>query len=324
MGERVKITALAEGALLAALAAVLALIGIFLPPLQVVTNVIWTVPITVLIVRRDLRTGILATVVAGILVGLFGSLLRAFFLFTQFAGTGLLYGYLFKKEAAPGRMVMAGTLMALLSLVLSLILSFKLLGLAPGQLWADLEQTSDHILELYRRSGMLEGLAKQGITLEELRHSVESTVAYIKLLLPAMLATIALFTAFINYLVAEAVLQRLNLRKRLLPPFRYWQLPWYTLWGVIAGLGLWLGGDYWQLAWLKTVGLNILYLYLPLLLGNGLAVVSFFAHKFNWSPVLKVAFLLAFLIYIPLGLFMLLALGLFDPFLGWRKPKEAS
>lgn len=324
MHERGKVTALAEGALLAALAAVLALIGLFLPPLQVITNVIWTLPITVLIVRRDLRTGILATMVAGILVGLFGSLLKAFFLFTQFAGTGLLYGYLFKKEAAPGRTVMAGTLMALVSLALSLVLSFKLLGLSPGQLWADLEQTPEHILEFYRRSGVLEKLSQQGITLEEFRHSLESTITYLKLLLPAMLATIALFTAFTNYLMAEAVLRRLNLRKRRLPPFRYWQLPWYTLWGVIAGLGLWLAGDYWQLAWLKTVGLNILYLYVPLLLGNGLAALSFFAHKFNWPPMLKVVFLIAFFIHIPLGVFMLLALGLFDPFLGWRKSKESS
>ncbi|MGI9951647.1 YybS family protein [Moorellaceae bacterium AZ2] len=324
MSQRESTTALAEGALMAALAAGVALMGIFLPPLQLFTNLVWTLPITVLTVRRNLRTGIMATLVAGLLVGLLGGLLRAFFLFIQFAGIGLLYGYLFKQEAAPGRMVMAGTLVALVSLLLSLGLSFYLLGWSPGQLAADLEHMPEHVLEIYRRSGVLEQLSREGVTAEELRRYLENLVTYLRRLVPAMLATVALFTAFINYVVAEMVLRRLKLTAYQLPPFRHWQLPWYSLWGVIAGLGLSLLGDYQQMAWLKTVGLNILYLYLPLLLGNGLAVVSFFAYRFKWPWLLKAALIVVFLINIPLGLVVVLGLGLFDPFLGWRKPREAG
>lgn len=324
MSQRESTTALAEGALMAALAAGLALVGLFLPPLQLFTNLIWTLPITVLIVRRDLRTGIMAAFVAGLLVGLLGGVPRAFLLFTQFAAVGLLYGYLFKQGTAPGRMVLAGTLVALISLLCSLGFSFYLAGWSPARLAADLEQMPEHVLEMYRRSGVLEQMAREGVTPEELHGYLENMVDYLKRLLPAILATVALFTAFINYLVAETVLRRLSLTEQRLPPFRHWQLPWYTLWGVIAGLGLSLLGDYEEVTWLKTLGLNILYLYLPLVLGNGLAVVSFFAHRFRWSWFLKAAFLMIFLINIPLGLLVVLGLGLFDPFLGWRKPREAG
>lgn len=323
MGAGEKVTALTEGALMAALAAVLALTGIYFPPLEAIINVIWTLPITVVVVRQDLRTGIMATAVAGILVGLLGGWVRAFFLLAQFGATGWVYGYLFKKEVRPGITVAAGTLAALASLALTLFLSSQFLGLSLGQLRADLNQIGNQIMEFYQRSGMLEGLARQGTTPEELRRSLENVIAYLQLLLPAILATMSFLTAFLNYLVAEAVLRRLNLIQRVLPPFRYWQLPWYALWGVILGLALWLGGDYWQVVWLKTTGLNLLYLYLPLLAGNGLAALSFLVHKFR-SPALKVAILLAFLINIPWALLMLVAIGLFDPFLGWRKPERSS
>ncbi|SMC00024.1 Uncharacterized conserved protein YybS, DUF2232 family [Thermanaeromonas toyohensis ToBE] len=324
MGERSALAPLAEGALVAALAAVLALLGILLPPLQVVTNVLWMVPIVVLVVRQDLRTGVLATLVAGILVSIFSGLLTALFLLVQFAGLGLLYGYLFKREASPGPMVIAGSLMVLFSLLLTLLLSSQILGWSSLQFLKDLQYMPEHILDFYRRSGLLERFLQQGNTLEDLRRSLEVTVTYLRLLIPGMLVMVSLLLALINYLVAEAILRRLNLRTRTLPPFRYWQLPWYAIWGFIAGLALWLAGDYWQLTTLKIAGMNILYLYFPLLAGNGLAVVAFWVHRFPWAGALKFMVFLFLLLNLPLGLLLLMGLGLMDTLLGWRRQPTGS
>lgn len=323
MGERSALAPLAEGALVAALSAVLALLGIVLPPLQVITNILWITPIVVLVVRQDLRTGVLATLVAGILVSIFSGLLTALFLLVQFAGLGLLYGYLFKREVPPGPMVIAGSLMALFSLLFSFLLSSQILGWSFLDLLKDLQHLPDHILDFYRRSGLLERFLQQGNTLEDLRRSLEVTVTYIKLLLPGMLVMVSLFLALINYLIAEAILRRLNLRNRALPSFRYWQLPWYAIWGFIGGLALWLAGDYWQLTTLRIAGINILYLYVPLLVGNGLAVVAFWAHRFPWSGALKFVVFLFLLLNLPLGLLVLMGLGLMDTLLGWRRQPDS-
>lgn len=320
MSERSALAPLAEGALVAALAAVLALLGILLPPLQVVTNILWIVPIVVLVVRQDLRTGILATLVAGILVGVFSGLLNALFLFIQFAGLGLLYGYLFKREVSPGPMVVAGSAMVLFSLLFSLLLSFYILGWPSLDLVEDLQHLPERVLDFYRRSGLLDRFLQQGNTLEDLRRSLEAAVNYIKLLLPGMLVLVSLFLALINYLVSEAILRRLNLRNKVLPPFRYWQLPWYAIWGFICGLALWLAGDYWHLTALRIVGLNILYLYFPLLAGNGLALVAFWAHRFPWPGALKFTVFLLLLFNLPLALLVLASLGLMDTLAGWRRP----
>src|ERR1700737_1864562 len=63
---------LTEGAILAALAAVIAAAGLVLPPVAILLA---PVPVMLLVIRWGLRTGVLATVVAGlILLQFFGPL----------------------------------------------------------------------------------------------------------------------------------------------------------------------------------------------------------------------------------------------------------
>ncbi|MDN5348401.1 MAG: hypothetical protein PWP65_1966 [Clostridia bacterium] len=308
-----------EGSLLAALAAVLALAGFYAPPLRFFTHMVWTVPLVVAVVRLDLRTGVMATVVAGALVAFFAGPVPAFLLFLQFAALGLTYGYLFKIKAAPGRILLYGTFVALLSMAVTLALSFWLVGLPLAGLGQELDAALENTMELYRRAGFLKALEAQGVTAEQLRQTLAAYIYWIKMLLPGILGAASLLNALANFLVAQAVLVRLKLHSGNLPPFRYWQLPWYFIWGFIAGLALWLAGDVAQQRWAVVAGLNILYLYLPLLAGNGLAAATFLYHRLNWPPLSKALIILALATSLPAAAILLLALGLFDPFLGYRR-----
>ncbi|AKX92960.1 hypothetical protein MTHERMOG20_12510 [Moorella thermoacetica] len=314
-----RVTALAEGALMAALTVVLVLTGYFIPPLQLLTNIIWTVPIVVLIVRQNLRLGVMATFIAGVVIALFTGPLNATLLFVQFAALGLVYGYLFKIKAGAGRTIVIGALVALLSLLLTLALTFKLTGLPVGGLIQEFEGTVNYAMEFYRRAGILDHLAGQGLTPDQIQASLQGMINLLKLLLPGILMTASLLAAFANYLVAEKVLQRLGLKAAGLPPFRYWQLPWYAVWGVIAGLALWQLGDYYHLALASRVGVNILYVYLPLLAGNGLAAVTFIFYHLRLAPFFKAVLVLVALMYFPVALVSLVTLGLFEPFFGFRR-----
>lgn len=314
-----RVASLAEGALMAALAAVLVLSGYFIPPLQLLTNIIWTVPIVVLVVRQNLRLGLMATFSAGVIIALFTGPVNTILLFVQFAALGLVYGYLFKIKAGAGRMITIGAVVSLLSLLLSLALTFKLTGMPAGGLIQQLEGTVNYAMDFYRRAGILDHLAGQGLTPEQIQASLQQMLNLMKLLLPGILMTASLLAAFINYLVAEKVLRRLGLLTAGLPPFRFWQLPWYTIWGVIAGLGLWQLGDYYHLDLASRLGVNILYVYIPLLAGNGLAAIIFILDRFKVTPFLKVALVVAALINIPVALISLATLGVFDPFFNYRR-----
>ncbi|WP_258360649.1 YybS family protein [Moorella sulfitireducens] len=314
-----RVAALAEGALMAALTVVLVLTGYFIPPLQVLTNIIWTVPIVVLTVRRSLRLGVMATFVASLAIAFFTGPLNAVLLFVQFAGLGLIYGYLFKAKARPARIIVAGGTVSLFSLLLSLFLTSKLTGLPLGGLLHEMEMTANYTLEFYRRTGILERMGATGVTPEELQAALTGMINFLKLLLPGILISASLLAAFINYLVAEKVLLRLGLVEKGLPPFRNWQLPWYAAWGVIAGLALWQLGDYYSLDLAYRFGVNILYVYLPLLAGNGLAAVSFIFYRLKLASFFKVLLVIVALINLPVVLVSLATLGLFDPFFSYRR-----
>ncbi|WP_406677516.1 YybS family protein [Moorella sp. ACPs] len=314
-----RVAALAEGALMVALTVVLVLTGYFIPLFQVFTNIIWTVPIIVLIVRRSLRLGAMATFVAGLAIAFFTGPLNAVLLFVQFAGLGLVYGHLFKAKARPGQVLVAGGVVSLFSLLLSLVLTSKLTGLPLGGMLQEFEATVNYTLEFYRRTGMLEHIGRSGMTPEQFQAALTGMINLLKLLLPGILISASILAAFVNYLVAEKVLRRLGLIERGLPPFRYWQLPWYAVWGVIAGLGLWQLGDYYGLAFARKAGINILYVYLPLLVVNGLAAVSFIFYRLKLASFLKAVLVIVALVNLPVALVSLVTLGLFDPFFSYRR-----
>lgn len=322
MQSQRRVTALAEGALLASLTAILVLIGYFFPPLQLLTTVVWSVPILVLIVRRDLRLGLMATFIAGLLILIFIGPVSAVLLFTQFAPLGIVYGYLFKHKTGAGKTVAAGSAVSLAALLINFYLVFLLTGLPLGGMVQELENSMHHVLDFYQRTGMLDSLTSRGLTVEQVQQAMLDTLNTLKILLPGILISASLLAAFVNYVVAEKILQRLQLMEGGLPPFRHWQLPWYFVWVVIAGLLCWQLGDYAGIAIVSQVGLNLLYITIPLLVGNGLAAVSFFFNRFKLAPFAKWAVAAIFLFYLPVALVFIIMLGLFDPFLICRRRLE--
>jgi uncharacterized protein YybS (DUF2232 family) len=317
-----RVTALAEGALLASLTAVLVLVGYFIPPLQILTNIVWTVPIVLLVVRRSLRLGIMATCIAGLVILIFIGPVSAVLLFIQFAPLGIVYGYLFEHKAGPGKAVAIGTAVSLGSLLLNLYLAFFITGLPLGGMFQEFESMIDYAIDFYQRTGMLDSMLDQGMTLEQIRQTMLNMLATIKMLLPGIFISASLLAAFVNYLVAERILQRLQLLEGRLPPFRYWQLPWYSIWAVIAGLLLWQLGDYSGFDIISRAGFNLLYITLPILAGNGLAAIVFFFYKYKLPLFFKLTAVIASLFNIPLTLILLVMIGLFDPFLSYRRRLE--
>lgn len=317
--EKNRLSALVEGALLAALTAMLALLGILIPPLSMVTSLVWTLPIVVVIVRRDFKTGLMATAVAGFLVFLFTGPVRAFLLFTQFGGLGLVYGYIFKRKISAGWAVFGGGLVSVISAFLTIFFSTLLLGVDYSQWGVEISASIKPTLEMYERLGLLEKMADQGITKEMLRQNLQQMARVLGILLPGIITVAAVFSAFINYLLARILLKKLRISIPPLPPFRQWRLPWYTVWGIIAGLALVLAGDYWKIKVLVIIGQNILYVYVPLLMVTGTAVVVYFYHHWRIAPLFKVLIVFLVFMYLPIAFSMVLMLGLFDPLFNYRR-----
>lgn len=316
--------ALSEGAIMASIAALLALIGMYVPPLRLVTDILWTIPIVVLIIRQNLKAGVISLFVAALLVMMFSDPIQAGFLVIQFGLIALVYGVFLKRSVSPGKTILAGSLIAVVTQLAVLFLLSRITGFSLAGFEEGMEAQITPTIQFYERIGLLGSYANQGMDEAMLREALREMIQWLKLLLPGMLVMASIAAALVNYLVVIIVLRKLRFPVTSLPPFREWQMPWYCAWGVIAALVMLLAGDYFHWDTVGVVGRNILVVYSPFLLVFGLSVTVYF-YKVWRIPFLVKAVIAAFaIINLPLAAMVLMSLGLFDSLLNYRRlaPKK--
>ncbi|MBM7867805.1 DUF2232 domain-containing protein [Heliobacterium gestii] len=307
-----------EGAMLAALTAVLALLGVFIPPFSLLTNLIWTIPIVVAIARNGWTVGVVTLAAAITVIALMAGISTALILLIQFGGLGLIYGIAFRHGWSTIRAFFGGAVVVALSFVAFLALFFVLTGLTPESLSQQVDSIPNAVIEMYRSAGLFEKYGEQGVTEESVRVLFSSIILFFKQMFPSILVTYAMLTAATNLLLSRWMLRRIGQPVTAQPPFREWRLPWQAVWVVIAGLAAALAGDYWQIPALGTAGINVLYICYPVLLILGFAVVAYLLNKYVLSPfVLSIVAVLIFL-FPSLALTFVATVGLFDLVFDYR------
>jgi len=316
--------ALAEGALMAAITAILGLAGIYLPFIRIFTDMLWTIPIVIVTTRHGLTAGAVSLGVAGLLIFALAHPLQAVLLILQFGALALFYGYAFKRRFKPSLTLLVGTGVAILSLLLVILLMLGLFGADVVDITKQMQASIEPTVQLYEKLGYFGEGVQTELTEEMVRQILESFVYTIALLIPALFVLWALSTAFLNYVMAQVVLLRLKVPIPVLPPFRQWRLPWWTAWGFILGFAAYLAGDYFAWQTVSQVGLNIMMLYAPIFFVLGLSVTFFFLGKRvfrTWTRVLLVIMAVFFLQFVMIAL---VSVGLLDLLLNYRHLSRSS
>lgn len=312
----IKAKAMVEGAIAAALATVLGLIGFYLPPLSVVVTLIWFIPIVVVIVRQNLYWGIMTLVVTTIMLMMLTQPIRGLMMVLQMGFVGLIYGQGFKQRWSVGKIITLGGLVVVISTLLVFGLSILVLGINLGEWYQEMANQMEHSLEFYRQLGLIN---EQTISEEELRASMEQFMSFLTLIIPGILISGSLLTAMVNFLIVRVILKRMGAEVNTIPPFREWQLPWYFIWGIIGALVLMLAGDYLDYPILSRISMNILYIYFPILVISGTSVLTYFYHKVKVGKWLKIAVIILLVVYLPFGIMLVTTIGLFDPLFNYRR-----
>lgn len=303
---------------MAALTAILALASIYIPVFQMVAFLVWSIPIIYVTVRHGIVTGILSLSVCGLLIFFFSSPFSALGLVIHIGGVALVYGYCFHKEIRPSVTVLLGIVVLILSLLLMVFLMAAVTGLDLNGFREMLDQSMQSSIELYKRFGLLD--PAKGLTEETLRTVVDTMWKTIIALLPGFLVFYGVSWSVINYILAERILARFGINVIPFPKFRDWKLPWWVVWGYILAMGLNLGGYYLQNRTMVIIAENIMFVYKPVLLALGLAVISYFIHHRLRGDLMYKLMLLLFLIFLaPLSSNLVLIIGLTDLLFNLRK-----
>jgi uncharacterized protein YybS (DUF2232 family) len=261
-GQRTR--GLTEGAILAALTAVIAAAGLVIPPIAILLA---PLPVMLLVIRWGLRTGVLATVVAGlILLQIFGPLVA--FSALGFGPVGLALGWGVRHERGPAWTVLAGATALYASTLVSVVLAMAVLHQDVLTEFIRLQ-----IASFQHSIALMERLGASSQMVEPLRLLIEAPCGEHHCFVPPLEALIrstglvvlalgALLWGYLCYTVGRSVLRRLGYHIPALPPMLTWRLP-----RRIAASLVWL-----------SAGLSLAGLWVPAL--GGLTLSAVFLNLF--------------------------------------------
>lgn len=325
MNTSARTKAVTEGAMMAVLTALLALTGIYIPLLNVFTNLVWTTPVVLVTVRHGLLTGVLSLAVAVLLIFMLASPVTAVYMLLLFGGLALVYGLFFHKGVKPGITLACGAVTVIISFLAASAFSFLVTGINPFDLTDALKESVDGTIALYRELGLFERYGAQGVTEATVRQMLQGFVEMMIRFMPALLAVYGLMVAFINYFISQKILHKLKTEVPPLTPFMCWRLPWWTIWGFIFGFGASLAGPYLHNQALADIGANIVMIYSPVLFVLGLSVASFFLHKkLKGERIYRIFLILFILFFFRIAVYVLTIIGVADMLFNYRRLPEKN
>ena len=144
-------------------------------------------------------------------------------------------------------------------------------------------------------------------------------------MLPAFGVVFFGIASVVNYCVSSIIFKRYNINIKQLPNLKYWDLPWYLCWGIIAGIVLVIIPKF-NTGFNNIIaisGYNFIIIFGILYLILGIAVIWGIFNRFKTQNSLRYI-ILALIVFIP-GLMLLLPLlGLIDIWANFRKLKEVK
>jgi uncharacterized protein YybS (DUF2232 family) len=293
----------------------LLLASAYLPLLGIIGLLLLPLPLAALVLRYGLPVGLVTTALCFVLAGLTFGWPAAARLLLQYGLLGLMFGYSLRRWSKPLLALGLALVIAAAGTLLSLPLSLQLADQSVTTLGAQIEAVVNESFSMLESQGLADRLLPEGTTLAQMQQQfIQLTLQ----LLPAIMVLSALLLTLLSCLLGLPLLRRLGFPIARLPRFSEWRLDWRVTWGLIIGLLCYLLSQAITAEWLYTLGVNILYVMVPVFLVCGLAFVIWLFRLQGFSPLLKLALVFILLFFSYLGVLLLLLLVGLDSMLDLR------
>jgi len=297
-----------------ALTFIAGLVAVYPSPFFSLFALAMPLPLILLVLDADVRSGFLALLTAGVLVAVFSSPVAAFSVTAHYGVLGVVFGLLFKNHVAPGRSILFGAVSAVFFSSLSLALLYGMTGHNPLALGEEGRKLAAEWVNFQFSSGLSPG----GLDLETARRYVHIFEFFI----PGQLFVSMVASAVLTCFLALPLLRRLNYVVVPAPIFSTLSYPWYTVWILIGGLSLTLLGDHFLLDRAAWLGKNILFVLIYVYFFLGLSVAAYYYHRVKLARPVKLVLIFLAILYIPFSAALLIALGVIDSLANIRRLPE--
>lgn len=307
------VNAQVEGAIMAAFSVVIGLFSLLIPFFMFVGPL----PSMLLVMRRGMKAGFLATLVAGCVFSLFAGFREGIYFVINFNLVGMVFGLSIKAKWSVSKIIFAGIAIY----VLTTLMSFLSLQLLTG---VNFSTTMDSTINSVstQMAEMQKTFNIPGNEMEKLTAGLKN---WKKIIVASMIFAACIMT-FLQYIIAQKILKKLGYIIPVLPPFSNWRLSWHYAWVFITGFVLFIiGMNKAQVTSLNMgnmpdnyyflVGFNIIVICQYLYMVIGISILSFYMSKYKLHLIWKI--LIIYLLIPLLGI--ILYIGLFDTWMDFRR-----
>lgn len=309
------VNAQVEGAIMAAFSVVIGLFSLLIPFFMFVGPL----PSMLLVMRRGIKAGFLATLVAGCVFSLFAGFREGIYFVINFNLVGMVFGLCIKAKCSVSKIIFAGIAIY----AVTTLLSFLSLQLLTG---VDFATTMDNTINsLSTQIAEMQKTFNLNIPANEIEKLTSGLKSWKKIIVASIIFAACIMT-FLQYIIAQKILKKLGYMIPVLPPFSQWRLPWQYAWIFITGFVLFIIGM--NEAHVKSlnmgnmpdnyyflVGFNIIVICQYIYMVIGISILSFYMSKYKFNIFLKIV-----IIYLLLPLMgIILYIGLFDTWMDFRR-----
>jgi len=133
-------------------------------------------------------------------------------------------------------------------------------------------------------------------------------------ILPGILGCVTIFTVWLNQVVGNALVIKINKERSFWPNYRFWQLPEKLIWIPISAAALLIFGK----GLLSNIGLCLVLISCLVYFFQGFAILIHLLEKWNIPGYLKIVLCLVIIIQ-SFGLIILVILGIADVWMDFRR-----
>lgn len=299
--------------------------AIFVPFFGMAGAIFLPVPVTLLVISKRIRDGIICAVIACTVL-IFLDYVMALAAALLIIGISFIYKSFISKNKSKLFIVSCIFLaffgaLALYLLITSVISGVNYVNEVIGDYNTYVDNTlQSEYVEVY--GGLL---AIEQSQLEVLLAQTAEILKFIIYIIPGILISTVAFMSFMNYKATAAVLERYNISIKKFAPFKNWDIPWYWCWGVITGLILVLipYGNQNLNKILDIAGFNILAIFGPLYVILGISVIWGLMEKFKISFIWRITIFIILGLFLGFTVFILPFIGLIDIWVNFRRLKRS-
>lgn len=216
-----KTRAITEGAIMAAISVITALLSYYVPFLSLFSYLLLPLPTIILYKRYGFGPALTESIAASLLLLLFMGPLNALLLGVDIILPGLLLGYGYHEDKSGGYRVLLGFFAYLGTFALEMVLFERMTGVTIMDDFVNsINATTDFMSGIYQEAGLYTGDEGQA-----LQDSIAQLSESVKMLFPAMIIIIPAIISWLIVKIDDIIFRRLKLSYKPVAPMTEWRIP---------------------------------------------------------------------------------------------------